>query len=116
MGVRARIEMAVRRLARRRGELFIVTCPAFSGQHVASVGPDSVLVPSSTWKAVYDPSAGASGAYVCTNTATRRCAVVSVADLVRAVGVDPFPALPGPAGHAQEPSRSTAPLRGGPAS
>ena len=62
-GVWARIEMAVRRLARRRGELFVVTGPAFAGQNVASVGPDGVLVPSSTWKAVYDPGAGAAGAY-----------------------------------------------------
>ena len=55
--------MAVRRLARRRVELFVVTGPAFAGQNVASVGPDGVLVPSSTWKAVYDPGAGAAGAY-----------------------------------------------------
>ena len=88
-GVWARIEMAVRRLARRRGELFVVTGPAFAGQNVASVGPDGMLVPSSTWKAIYDPSAGSVGVYVCTNTATPRCTVVSVADLVRATGIDP---------------------------
>ena len=32
--------------------------------------------------------------YVCTNTATPSCDVVSVATLVRLTGVDPFPALP----------------------
>ena len=71
---------------------FVVTGPAFAGHNVASIRPDGVLVPSSTWKAVYDPSAGAAGVYVCTNTAMPRCTVVSVADLVLAVGIDPFPA------------------------
>ena len=66
----------------------------FEGQELKSVGPDGVLVPSSTWKAVYDPRAGGAGAYVCTNTATPSCDVVSVAALVRTTGVDPFPSLP----------------------
>ncbi len=88
------IESAVRDLAVRQGELYVITGPVFAGQELKSIGPDGVLVPSSTWKAVYDPQAGEAGAYVCTNTASPSCDVVSVATLVRMTGVDPFPALP----------------------
>ena len=93
-GVWAGIESAVRRLAARRGELYVVTGPAFVGQRISSIGPDGVLVPTSTWKAIYDPSAQGSAVYVCANTATPTCQVVPVATLIARVGIDPFPALP----------------------
>ncbi len=93
-GVWEGIESAVRDLAVREGELYVVTGPAFAGQQVASIGPDGVLVPTSTWKAVYDPRAGGAGVYVCQNTARPTCTTISVATLVQEVGVDPFPALP----------------------
>ena len=92
-GVWEGIESAMRHLAERQGELFLVTGPAFVGQELKSIGPDGVLVPSSTWKAVYDPRTGGAGVYVCKNTKTPTCVVTSVAALVEAVGVDPFPAL-----------------------
>jgi len=93
-GVWAGIEMAVRRLAQRRGELFVVTGPAFQGQALKTIGPDGVLVPSATWKALYDPQSGGAGAYVCSNAASPRCATMSVTTLASTTGIDPFPALP----------------------
>ncbi len=93
-GVWAGIEMAVRHLAMRRGELYLVTGPVFEGQNLQSIGPDGVLVPSSTWKAVYDPRAGEAGAYVCTNVVAPRCATIPIATLTHTTGIDPFPALP----------------------
>ncbi len=93
-GVWEGIESAVRDLAIRQGELYVVTGPVFEGQELKSVGPNGVLVPSLAWKAVYDPRAGGAGAYVCTNTAAPRCDVISVAALIRMTGVDPFPPLP----------------------
>ena len=53
-----------------------------------------MLVPSATWKAVYDPQSGGAGAYVCSNAAAPRCGMMSVATLAGTVGIDPFPALP----------------------
>src|SRR3954453_20347069 len=93
-GVWAGIETAVRDLAAREGELYVVTGPAFQGQQLQSIGPSGVLVPSATWKAVYSPQAGGTGVYVCANTSKPLCGVVSVATLTSMVGVDPFPALP----------------------
>jgi endonuclease G len=91
-GVWAGIEMAVRNLAAREGELYVVTGPSFQGQQLRSIGA-GVLVPSSTWKAVYSPLQAGTAAYVCTNAAKPRCRTISVAALSAAVGVDPFPAL-----------------------
>ena len=92
-GVWSGIEMATRGLAERRGDLYVVTGPAFAGQQIQSIGPGGVLVPSSTWKAVYDPGVQAAGVYLCGNTAVPTCEVMSVAALVRLVGIDPFPAI-----------------------
>lgn len=93
-GIWEGVESAVRNLAAREGELYLVTGPAFVGQRIQSIGPDGVLVPSSTWKAVYDPRAAGTGVYVCKNTASPTCDIVSVATLTRSVGIDPFPGLP----------------------
>ena len=73
--------------------MFIVTGPAFQGQDLKTIGPDGVLVPSATWKAMYDPRSGGAGAYVCSNAAAPRCGTMSIATLAATVGIDPFPAL-----------------------
>ena len=93
-GIWADIESTVRDLTRQNNELFVVTGPAFTGQQLGAVGPDNVLVPSATWKAVFDPRSRRSGAYLCTNTPTPQCQVLAVADLARMTGVDPFPGVP----------------------
>ncbi|MGI4796840.1 MAG: DNA/RNA non-specific endonuclease [Janthinobacterium lividum] len=91
-GVWERIESAVRTLVKRRGEAYVVTGPAFQGANLQQIG-GRVLVPSSTWKAIYVPATGDTGAWSCTNTATPACTVLSVADLAAQTGVDPFPGL-----------------------
>ncbi len=93
-GIWARVENTARRLAERDSELYLITGPAFHGTDLRSIGPDGVLVPSSTWKAVYDPRRGGTGVYVCKNNEAPTCEVVSVRVLIHAVGLDPFPALP----------------------
>ncbi len=93
-GIWERTEEAVRHLAEREGELFVVTGPAFHGETLGTIGPDKVFVPSSTWKAVYDPVAGGAGVYVCKNLEQPpTCTQVTVATLIRVVGIDPFPSL-----------------------
>jgi len=91
-GVWVRIESAVRTLVKRRGEAYVVTGPAFQGANLQQIG-GRVLVPSSTWKAIYVPATGDAGAWSCTNTVTPECTVLSVADLAAQTGVDPFPGL-----------------------
>jgi len=93
-GVWEGVETAVRDLASRDGDLYVVTGPAFYGEQLKSINPGGVLVPTSTWKAIYDPRTGGAGVYVCKNSETPTCDAVSVAVLIQAVGVDAFPALP----------------------
>ncbi len=89
-----RIESAVRRLARRRGELYVVTGPAFTGTQIDTIGDNRVLVPTATWKAVHDPQALAAGAWLCSNTDHPACQVLGIDALAGQVGIDPFPGLP----------------------
>lgn len=93
-GLWAGIESAMRTLATQEGELYLVTGPAFQGRQLKSIGPNGVLVPSATWKAVYDPRVRGAAVYVCRNVQRPSCSTVSVANLVSVVGIDPFPALP----------------------
>jgi endonuclease G len=86
------IEIATRGLARYDGDVYVVTGPAFIGPR-ASVG-GRVEVPSHVWKAVYDPRRGGAAAYVTLNRPGEAYAVVSIAEITRLTGVDPFPALP----------------------
>lgn len=93
-GIWARLEKKVRVLARREGELFVVTGPAFHTRPIATLGRDHVYVPSSVWKAVYSPSRNRAGVYVCKNRAVHpHCDQVTVQTLIRNAGVDPFPGV-----------------------
>lgn len=86
----AGIEAAVRTLAARDGDLYVVTGPVIpeDPQRLGGV----VDVPSHSWKAVYDPKAGAA-AYICQNTAAPVCSTESIAALAKQIGFDPFPAI-----------------------
>ncbi|BAK84523.1 DNA/RNA non-specific endonuclease [Komagataeibacter medellinensis] len=91
----AMIESGLRRLALSQGELYVVSGPAFHAASLSAIGTDRILVPTSTWKAVYAPARQQTGVYVCHNVARNPgCSHVSVAELTHMTGVDPFPALP----------------------
>ncbi|MFT8806002.1 MAG: DNA/RNA non-specific endonuclease [Acetobacter aceti] len=92
-GIWTGVEMAVRRLAQREGELYVVTGPAF-GASVKTIGSHRVFVPSATWKAVYDPVEDEAGAYFCQNSSQPTCTIISIGALTQATGVNPFPSLP----------------------
>ena len=92
-GVWEGVESAVRGLAARDGEAYVVTGPLFQGSDLQALR-GRVLVPTDTFKAVYDPRRGWAGAYVCTNTEEPSCRTVSIAQLREMSGIDVFPSLP----------------------
>jgi endonuclease G, mitochondrial len=92
-GAWTRIETAVRTLAEQDGELYVVTGPVFQGSNLQALR-GRVLVPTGTYKAVYDPRRGTAGAYVCTNVDQPRCQTISIAQLRALTGLDVFPSLP----------------------
>lgn len=91
-GLWENIEVAVRDLAERDGELFVVTGPIFA------VGGDSlrgrVRVPTAMFKAVYDPHLRQAAAYIANNARGATYRVVSIAQLREMTGIDVFPSLP----------------------
>ncbi len=96
-GVWEGIESAVRTLAQRRGELYVVTGPIFKGGELATVG--HVVVPTYVFKAVLDPQSRSAAAYVAENTDAAAWTAISIAQLTRLTGINVFPALP-PGGRA----------------
>ena len=90
-GVWADIESATRLLAKREGELYVVTGPAFIGNKLKKIG--NVLVPTHLWKVIYSPVRQQAGAYLISNDDTYAYSVVSVSKLEQLIGVDLLPGL-----------------------
>lgn len=88
----AAIEESVRRLATERGSLFVITGPAFTGTEIPAI-KGRVLVPTWIFKAVYDPRRREGAAYLARNAAEGEWRAVSLAELSKIVGLDPFPGL-----------------------
>ncbi len=91
-GIWEGIESAVRKLAERQGEIYVVTGPVFRSARLQRIG--DVVVPTHVFKAVLDPRRGLAAAYVAKNVDSAPWAVVSMAQLADLTGLDVFPALP----------------------
>lgn len=90
-GTWSKLEGMVRNMALESGEVHVVTGPMFEGQTIRSL-KGRVLIPTSTWKAVHVRGRGAA-AYIATNDNKPRWQLVSIAELTRRSGIDPFPTL-----------------------
>ena len=88
----AAIEEAARKLARQDDSLYVVTGPAFQGAQIQQLR-GRVLVPTSVYKAVYDPVTGKAAAYLCPNQDDATCQTVNLAQLAQATGINPFPGV-----------------------
>lgn len=87
------IEAALRTMVRQQGgDLFVVTGPVFAGTELQAL-QGRVLVPTSLWKAVYDPSAATAGVYFAANADDATIRSISVAEFRDLSGIDPFPDL-----------------------
>jgi endonuclease G, mitochondrial len=91
-GVWERIESGVRRMAKTREELFVVTGPLFQGSELQRIG-GRVLVPTAIFKGIYDPIRREAGAYVVVNVPGAVPQVVSVTELNKMAWLDIFPAV-----------------------
>ena len=95
-GVWADLESDVRKLAKRSGEIYVVTGPAFIADANGQLDSlkSRVLVPTHLWKAVFDPVTQQTTAYWVSNNAESQIEQITVSELKARSGVDPFPALP----------------------
>lgn len=86
------IEVATRDLARKDGEVYVVTGPIFEGENLERLN-GRVLVPTSVYKAIYDPATKQAGAYVTANAPGMEYQTVSIADLEKRIHINVFPKL-----------------------
>ena len=87
----AAIEGAVRKMAKREGDLYVVTGPAFLGSDLRKVG--KVLVPTHLYKLVWSPRQRAGAAWFVENTADAQPNVIPIPELERIIGIDLLPAV-----------------------
>lgn len=87
------IEETTRNLARADGEVYTVTGPIFEGSSLQRLN-GRVLVPTSVFKAIYDPARKQAGVYVTPNAEGMEYQTLSLAELEQRAHVDPFPKLP----------------------
>jgi endonuclease G len=87
----AAIEGEVRKMAKREGDLYVITGPAFLGANLRQVG--KVLVPSHLYKLVYSPRQKAGAAWFVENSADAKPKVIPINELERIVGINLLPAL-----------------------
>jgi endonuclease G len=85
------IERAVRKMAQKEGDLYVVTGPAFLGTKLGRIG--NVLVPTHLYKLVYSPRQKAGAAWFVENTADAGPTVISIPELERKIGINLLPAL-----------------------
>jgi endonuclease G, mitochondrial len=87
------IESAVRKEAKKTGELYVITGPLYQGDNLQSL-KGRVLVPSGIFKCIFYPSANKAGCYVENNAEGFSYNVASVSEVEKAAGINLFPALP----------------------
>jgi endonuclease G len=87
----APIEGAVRKMAKKEGELYVMTGPAFLGSNMRKVG--NVLVPTHLYKLVYSPRQKAGAAWFVENTARQADNVIPIPELERIIGIELLPSL-----------------------
>lgn len=91
-GVWEKIETSVRRMAKSRGDLYVVTGPLFQGGKLQRIG-EAVMVPTAMFKAVYDPGKNETGAYLVDNVEEAFPRVISIVELEQLSGLRIFPNL-----------------------
>jgi endonuclease G len=86
------VEEATRHLAKDDGDIYVVTGPIFEGTSLQRVN-GRVFVPTSIFKAIYDPVKHAAAAYIVLNAEGMQYKTISVADLEKLTHIDVFPGL-----------------------
>ncbi len=91
-GLWSDIEAAIRTLANRQGNLYVITGPIYTGDRLQRL-KSRVLVPTSLFKAVYDPTTGQAAAYYAPNAEGDSWSALSILQLQEITGIDVFPSL-----------------------
>lgn len=86
------IEGATRHLTQQRGELYVITGPAFEGDKIERIN-GRVFVPTHIFKAIYDPVQKEAAAWIALNSEDNVYQVISIAELEKRIHINLFPSL-----------------------
>jgi endonuclease G, mitochondrial len=89
----AAIEEAVRDYTEAEGQVYIVSGPMFEGESLKRLN-GRVLIPTSVYKAIYNPARKVAGAYVTRNAPGDTYETLSIAELEARIKINVFPSLP----------------------
>ena len=89
----ASVDRVVRALVTHADVVYVATGSIYSPSDRKATIAGHVSVPGAIFKALFNPSEGWAGAYVCTNSDASTCQVVTLERLQAMSGVDVFPAL-----------------------
>ncbi len=85
-------ESAIRKEAKRVGELFVITGPMFLGQDIKAL-KGRVLIPTALYKCLYYPRAQKGGCFVETNGPGMEYNVASISEVEKAININLFPGV-----------------------
>lgn len=83
------IEKEVRNLAKRNGNVYVVTGSSFTEEKIEKKG--KVMIPNYIWKAVYVPRTQQTSAYWEKNDDSLQYEIISMQELRKRTGIDIFP-------------------------
>ncbi len=87
------IESSVRSLAKKDGDLYVITGPLYLGNTIKQIN-GRVLVPTNIFKIVFDPKRQMGAAYYVKNKPGNEWHALSIAQLEEMTGINFFPNLP----------------------
>lgn len=91
-GIWEAVESTTRKLAKAKGELYVVTGPIYSGENIQRVG-GAVMIPTQVFKAIYDPNRNEAGAYLVGNSEGAQAQIISIKELESLSGISVFPSV-----------------------
>ena len=87
------LEEATRAIVtKQKQDVYVITGPAYTSKNLKKIG-QGVLVPTSTYKAIYIPKLGVTGAYYAPNDNSLQVKIVSICYLEEQLGINLFPTL-----------------------
>jgi endonuclease G len=91
-GIWEAVESTTRKMAKDRGDIYVVTGPIYSGSTIQKIG-GAVMVPTQMYKAIYDPARNEAGAYLVDNVEGAQVRMISIAELETLSGISVFPSI-----------------------
>ncbi len=91
-GIWSDIESTTRYLAKKQGEIYVISGPLFLDRFPHYIG-NKVRIPTHVFKAIYIPSSGQGAVYLTENNPKYEYKIISIAELEKLSGISFFPQM-----------------------